>query len=339
LESSSLALARSDVCAQLVPMSDSPSRVLFLVAVWIGLLVAVVIPSQTLAFSIPFQECSNSATPESWAGMLPSQVRFSDVTQHYPVTWTRRLFSSEPRRHFAVRHITLKVSSCFLQITGASSSGKSTILRLIHGQEQPSGGAVEIASQYHSPDNNRTRPRNALPIYLDAKPSWDHTKTLEQYMDDTVRKYGSLDALTHDAVHELKTHICTIFAFDVGSKMWLRRKAVDLSPSESYRFRLILACLQSSLGHARMVVVDPHDRHEPRRLPAPILLLDEWMDQETSSVVQTVLAGLRKLVQAGAVVVSVTHKPERWKTPVPASQATFCREIVLCRGEILSSTL
>ena len=49
-------------------------------------------------------------------------------------------------------------------------------------------------------------------------------------------------------------------------------------------------------------------------VPAPLLLLDEWLDKETSGVIQSVQDALVRLVDAtGAVVISITHKPERWR--------------------------
>jgi ABC-type polysaccharide/polyol phosphate transport system ATPase subunit len=60
-------------------------------------------------------------------------------------------------------------------------------------------------------------------------------------------------------------------------------------------------------------------------------LLDEWMDTETSTVVQKVQPSLQRLVERGAVVISVTHKPNLYHL-VDGGM----RRITLCRGSILS---
>jgi ABC-type lipoprotein export system ATPase subunit len=83
----------------------------------------------------------------------------------------------------------------------------------------------------------------------------------------------------------------------------------DLSPSQVYQYALVHACCQS---------------HEN----SPLLLLDEWMDKETSVVVQKVELSLLRLAEQGAIILCVTHKPEMF--------AKSHRRITLCRGEILA---
>jgi ABC-type ATPase involved in cell division len=43
-----------------------------------------------------------------------------------------------------------------------------------------------------------------------------------------------------------------------------------------------------------------------------VLLLDEWLETETSAVISKVLVSLTKLTRAGAVCCVATHKLERW---------------------------
>jgi ABC-type cobalamin transport system ATPase subunit len=108
----------------------------------------------------------------------------------------------------------------------------------------------------------------------------------------------------------------------------LHRKALELSPSETYRCRLAEACLQSML-HSINTTSPP--QKETLLFPAPILLLDEWMDTETSTVVQNVQPSLQQLVERGAVIISVTHKPHLYQT----TNERISR-ITLSRGAILS---
>ena len=55
----------------------------------------------------------------------PSRIIFDAVTQSYPDTLIRRLFSSVPRRDFAIKDVSFQINSGdFVVILGASSSGK-----------------------------------------------------------------------------------------------------------------------------------------------------------------------------------------------------------------------
>lgn len=83
----------------------------------------------------------------------------------------------------------------------------------------------------------------------------------------------------------------------------------DLSPSQVYQYALVHACCQS---HAT----------------SPLLLLDEWMDKETSVVVQKVERSLLRLAEQGAIILCVTHRPEMF--------SKSHRRITLCRGEVLA---
>lgn len=69
----------------------------------------------------------------------------------------------------------------------------------------------------------------------------------------------------------------------------------QLSLSEQYKLRLAEFC-----------IVAPD---------APILLLDEWLDNEPTSIVSAVEAALQSFVaKTNGIVVVVTHKKDRWKT-------------------------
>jgi len=96
---------------------------------------------------------------------------------------------------------------------------------------------------------------------------------------------------------------------------------VDLTPSEKYRFCLGKACIESSFGAALIYA-----------LPGPIILLDEWMDVESSAVVRKVQPSLHKIVdELNGVVLSITHKPELYTS----TQGTI-RRITLSGGKLLS---
>ena len=99
---------------------------------------------------------------------------------------------------------------------------------------------------------------------------------------------------------------------------------VDLTPSEKYRFCLGKACFESSFGTAVF-----NDRI---LLPGPIILLDEWMDVETSTVVRKVQPSLHKIVEhLNGVVLSITHKPDLYSDDISS-----IRRITLSGGKLLS---
>lgn len=209
-----------------------------------------------------------------------------DVSQSYEDTLLRRLFSSIPRRDFALNRVSFEVKSgSFLVILGASSSGKSTILRLVQGVEKPVSGSILLES-------------TSTPVYLDRKkPEYNDGQTIETILLE--RFEGNAFGVS----------ICEMISLD------MKKKPSDLSPSETYKFGLVEACMKS------VAVGDPC---------APILLLDEWMDLETSIVVHKVEKAIIELTEGiGATILYVTHKPNLLR----ASHKCM----TMCRGEILST--
>jgi len=271
---------------------------------------------------------SLSTTPQKTEiHIVPSQVEFRDVCQQYPATLARRLFSSVPRRDYALHNVSFKLKSELVLLTGASSSGKSTILRLLWGKEQPSHGSIHVTSCVRRDDDVVSSEATgssvlpaAQPVYLDQRPSFDNRQTIHQILRE------QLINLTPSIATQLIQAFCALFALNASDEQWMKQRTSSLAPSECYRLDLVLACLKSTLGDQSS---DVATQVRPIMLPAPILLLDEWMDKETSTIVQTVQKGLTQAAKQGAVIVSVTHKPERWKT-------SGCSCMTLCRGEILS---
>jgi ABC-type microcin C transport system duplicated ATPase subunit YejF len=236
----------------------------------------------------------------------PSPVEIENFTLSFPLTWQRRFLSSVPYRERALDNINVSLREfCFIR--GASSSGKSTLLKTIlnqRGQSATTGGTatgtVTLVSRPDCPP--------AKPIYLDQKPPYEDRLRIKEVID----RQWSLNGDPIDKT--IRAEITSFFANYLGlqdgqADDWLQRKPSELSPSETYRFALLLACFQSSCSSDIRRTED-----DKILLPAPILLLDEWMDTETSTVIQAVQQGLWTLVQAtGALVAIVSHKPERWR--------------------------
>ena len=222
---------------------------------------------------------------------VPSRISFHHVSQSYPDTLLRKLLSSTPRRDLALNNISFCFeSNSFHVIVGASSSGKSTILRLLNGMETPISGHVKVES-------------TSIPIYLEGKPAYHHNS--RQAIDGILRQHYN------DKSIRIGLEIANILSLNVT------KRPIDLSSSELYKFGLLDACLKSVISE------------EGEDVCGPILLLDEWLDRETSSVTHKVEEAIVALtMQIGAIVLYVTHKPNMLKG------SHKC--ITMCRGEILS---
>jgi hypothetical protein len=163
----------------------------------------------------------------------------------------------------------------------------------------------------------------ARPILLDERPLYNNQhRTVKSICTDSIESpFPKASELAGELLHELSD----LFALP------LDQKASELSPSETYLCRLAEACLQSMLHPQQSNSFE----NETLVVPAPILLLDKWMKTETSTVVQKVQPSLHQLVDRGAVVVCVTHKPQLCKTD---DYEQRMRRITLSRGTILSMT-
>jgi ABC-type dipeptide/oligopeptide/nickel transport system ATPase subunit len=311
---------------------------------------------------------------------VPSRVEFQQVSQQYPETLARRLFSSVPRREFALHNVSWTMQSELTLLTGASSSGKSALMKIVSGVETPVQGSVHIQCLWKSlPTPTPHAQWVAQPVYLDQRPSIDGRRTARQILcqheEIIIQKLlliasssssskttnqskqqsssSSLKSFLKSLLNALTAELCSCLQLTTTTSAWMDQTPLQLSSSQSYRLALVTACLESSMANLSVSVdadadidvdtlfptsLDADDKTTERRtvsLPAPILLLDEWMDTETTEIVQTVQRGLEQLAQSsddgvgvGAVIVSATHKRERWKKPYS--------EMVLSRGQVLS---
>lgn len=250
----------------------------------------------------------------------PSTVTLCGVSQAYPDSFWRKLTSSVPQRQFALDDVTLTFDSNHLHLlTGVSSSGKSTILRLIASTEDPVAGRLYVSTiadgdefASHGSDGPPARP-----ILLDTRPSYRGSDSIADIWRGRRR-------FQYDESIHCET-LSTLFQLPLQSKI------SDLSTSQVYMCRLGEACLDSSIfGDVTDVKTD--EAKIKSFVPAPILLIDEWLDAEPTTVVQSVQKALQSLVASGAVVICVTHKPERFHN------SHLCR-IVLSRGKVISRTV
>lgn len=163
------------------------------------------------------------------------------------------------------------------------------------------------------------------PVIIEGRPDFDDWKrvtdrvldmgrmSLEKYSDgkqapSLEEQEASLRKLTEDFLSLLSLS---------GSK-----RPSELSPSEQYSFALACGCVMSlsPLVYEQKAIDEMH---------SPILLLDELFDSEHPSVVANCGEGLMNLVNAGAVVISATHRPGHFA-------GLSSRTVTLSGGKVLS---
>jgi ATPase subunit of ABC transporter with duplicated ATPase domains len=242
---------------------------------------------------------------------------------------------------------------------GASSSGKSTLLKLIHGTELPSEGTIQLTSsninsrsqELSSSSSSSTGQiccplHSSKPILLndrDPLPQQQRQITVRDNLVNTIHqalRYDSMDNNNNNNNHIDNNRLLLSFQDAlliqmtdlVGSTLFVEKQLSSLTPSEYYRFRLIQASLESSLNNIDLNKFS--DTAGTWSLPGPILLLDEWMDTETSVVTSKVVPLLEAMVESlGGVVLSASHKPGLYK------EALQLIKIKLNAGKILDVEL
>ena len=270
--------------------------------------------------------------------LIPSQIMARHLTQSYPETIFSKLFSSVPKRDFAIKDISLdfgwnpilgseesQTRNNNLGLTllvGRSASGKSTLLRIISGQEEPLSGSLCINSQkiYQEKDNQE---RTAQPVTIDSKPDCydDNFNVLDRIMQ---AGYKSL-SFSKEKVPIILNDLAIEFATLLGLKGQLSKNPSELTPSGQYLFGLCCACMESSCHSLNL---EEALNQDVVSICCPILLLDELMDAEHPDIAKTVGKGLLKLTSTGAIVIAATHRPQHLKSVAD-------RIITLSSGKVL----
>jgi len=264
----------------------------------------------------------------------PSYIQLRQVYQTYPTTLFRTLFSSVPRREYALNNITCTLENGVVLLLGASSSGKSTILKLVEGIERPSQGHVRIGCHgggniLFGDDGDYYNDFLAKPILLDDRSPLPSSVTIQSYLMDciTTATLSSSSGFKEVLLQEVSR------VFGVSLEQTLDK----LSPSEYYKVRLAHACLKSSVQPFWDGSNDSHCNRQ-LHLPGPILLLDEWMDVETSQVVGNVVSSCWDTIvqEWGGIIICVTHKPHLFLNGKTEGTGSAKRKVTLSAGKILS---
>jgi ABC-type lipoprotein export system ATPase subunit len=245
---------------------------------------------------------------------LPLTLKCNSITQSYPITLLSKLFSSVPKRQYALQDINVSfgntylpeddvggIRSNFCLLVGRSASGKSSLLRIMSGQERPVSGNVLINDISLYPplqkdvDQFLTLP---TPIIVDSKPDcFDDQYTVLQRIENSA---------TNERV-DAKVRYC--LALKIAkilnlSESQLSGYSSSLSPSGQYLFGLACAAVAS----CHSTIVDGAESSHPVNVFPPILLLDELLDSETSIVAAKVGEGVANLARNGAIIICATHR-------------------------------
>jgi hypothetical protein len=295
-----------------------------------------------------FQSLSEQTESSTTVRIIPSRVNIGNLSVQYPVTWQRILFSSEPRRPYALQNVTLDVSSQFVFLQGDSQSGKSTLLKAISSAslQSPSLGHNAVMTGTIALGNNGLDANvgAVVPVYVDSKPSYGDgsvAQVIQQKQEELVdccsrnsRGVREREAVWR-VVQEVWRQYSNILYSDRGP-LDLAASLASLPISEVYKLHFLLAAWESSVsggippdgltGEGPTGVDDASEVLV--HVPAPIVLLDEWMDTETTETIRLVQDGIEKFTSpatgangVGAVVLCVTHKTERWRLKPALSQA------------------
>ena len=265
---------------------------------------------------------------------------FTCVTYLDPVTLMQTLFSSVPKREYAIQDVNLTIGhSSFSQpnennedqgvvvIEGRSASGKSTILRLLAGIESPTKGRVMINGQHMSLSGVSGRSMTSWmkvgmpltttsqPVILGGKPDFDNSitvfKRIVQMGRDATQNHlaenNNGDAIKDKLLQSLALEFAGIIMLTDDQ---LACRPADLSPSNQFLFGIACACMVS-IAPAMIALDVNNPKCEERSISMfyPIILFDELFDAEISSTVDKCKAGVLELVKRGGVVISVTHRP------------------------------
>jgi ABC-type iron transport system FetAB ATPase subunit len=266
--------------------------------------------------------CISQLTLTQGISFHPAFARCNGVSLHFPQTWQRRLFSSVPYRAWALSNITFTLQLEFVLLVGPSTSGKSTLLNLLAKQATPTLGSVETST--------------AQPVVLECKPDSYNRQTNMKLATELCCKLKK--PMTETKILALIQDLSTVLGL---SDNHLQQKRQDLTPSNNLKLQVLLASLQSVLlatdtehnGESNITTTTStttsnHNSLDSLVVSAPILLLDEWLDKETSTVIRIVQESLERLVkERGALICCVTHRPDRF--------AAGTKRLQLSAGELV----
>lgn len=282
-----------------------------------------------LASSSSFSTETTSSFEGKSVTFVQSKAECQSVTQIYPVTIISKLFSSVPKREYAIQNIDLIFSgdgtdmdnrSSFNLLVGRSASGKTTILRSLSGTEPPASGKVMLNGIDLYPSSIEDENKDRLltipkPIMLHSKPDCFDKKI--SVMEKIIAAAPEQSELLDEEKDIIKLVAREYSRMVNLSSDETKGPPSELSPSGQYLFGIAISCMESSfsalVGHSFKNCTNYSNATVGKaeiQVPCPVLLLDELLDSETSAVASKVGKGLQNIARQGGIVLAATHRPE-----------------------------
>lgn len=190
-----------------------------------------------------------------------------------------KVFKAYPRGHLALKDVTFHVAKGeFVFLTGHSGAGKSTILRLIYADEQPTSGEVRVSGHSLSEMRRREIPklrRRLGIVFQDFRLLSD--RTAEENVAFALEVTGA------------RRHVIAPKVMRVLTQVGLAGKA-SAHPNE------LSGGEQQRVAIARALVNDPH-----------VLLADEPTGNLDERATRGVFQLIRDINATGTAVVMATH--------------------------------
>lgn len=291
--------------------------------------------TQILTFVFAFVIVNSYDIPATVLKPRPSCIDAVDTTLKYPLSIMSRLFSSVPKRQFAVERINISFGHVInylspslvdddddgiILLVGRSASGKSSLLRLLAGMEKPTDGRIIVGG-------------SARPVILDCKPDFDDSlNVMDRIVQVGVDVAIQMQKIGLQNISTTREDLTLLqkLAQDIVSLMMLSNEQLlampsELCPSIQYLFGIACACMTSM---ALQCLNDPI-RAQDDGIYYPIIFMDELFDAEHPSIAENCGKGILNLVRAGGVVISATHRPGHFR-------GMACRTITLSSGKVLT---
>lgn len=298
---------------------------------------------QILTFLLAFVIVNAFDIPATAFRPRPSRVVVEDLSLKYPVTLLNKLFSSVPKREYAVEcmnisfgHVINDLSSSsvvddnddggIILLVGRSASGKSSLLRLLAGMEKPTDGRIIIRGL-------------ARPVILDCKPDFDDSlnvmdRIIQVGVDSAIQTCENALSTSSIRLHNMSTtreHLTLLrkLAEDIVSLLMISNEQLlampsELCPSVQYLVGIACACMTSMA----LQCINDSIGAQNDGICYPIILMDELFDAEHPNIVENCCKGILNLVRAGGVVISATHMPGHFR-------GMACRTVTLSGGKVL----
>ncbi|OEU06500.1 hypothetical protein FRACYDRAFT_254520 [Fragilariopsis cylindrus CCMP1102] len=288
---------------------------------------------------------------------IPMIIQLDQVYKSYgPPSFWRKMTSSVPRREFALENITITF--------GGHGHGRRGNNR---NDDESSGNDndvddidIDIDSTINLLVGASSSGKNEWTVRVIRE-----LEKLDEHKISKQQQQQQQQQCNHLSFAKLlvKEMAVEVFCLD------LNQLIVDMTPSEKYRLCLGHACIESSTSRMEIIttnvnvnstnikkddeIIDDdgtsststsnsstqqqqqHQQQQQQRIlhyykiPGPILLLDEYMDVETSTVIQKVQPSLHRIVsKLNGIVLSVTHTPNLYSSSSSTSTTSGTRSIV-----------